>query len=248
MSAPIWLRRLENRVLNIVGRAILRATDDGGRVQVLKLDGLTRERLEGVERVTDYGFASHAPAGSHAVIVCPQGDRGHAVAIAVESAKDRPTGLAEGDVWIYDRRGQRVKFTDDGVQVECIGELNASATLNAKVSALGEVTVQAGGAATVQAGGSAKIEAGGDLTAQAAGQASLQAAGTVDVSAGGAAAVTAGGQVRVAALGAVAVQAAAEVSIQAALKVSVISGGAVVLTGAEGVFAQRGSSTPVVLA
>ncbi len=166
------LRALENRLLNMIGRGDLKELDDGQGLQVLTLSGMPGEELRDVERVQNYGFTG-VPSKGHAVMVFPQGDRNHAIVIALDDVEGRLTGLSPDDVAMYDVRGTTIKFTEEGVEVDTDESVRITAAKTIKIETIASVDIQAGGAATVKAGGSATVEAGGS--------AELKAGGSVDV-------------------------------------------------------------------
>lgn len=172
------LHALENRLLNAIGRGVLTSVDDSRGLQIVELDGMPGEELKDVERIQNYGFTSHPKEGSQAVLVFPQGDRGHGIVVAMDDMGARLKDLAQGDVAVHDGRGNVVKLTEDGIEVE-------AAESAVVVTAATEVTIQAAGSVTVQAAGSAKVQAGGAVDLEAGGAASVKA-GSVDIEAGAA--------------------------------------------------------------
>lgn len=171
------LHAIETRLLNMVGRGVLKALDDSQGLQLLELDGMPGEELKGVERVQNYGFSSH-PKKGHAILVFPQGDRNHGIVVAMDDADARLRDLAPGDVAVHDGRGNVVRLTEEGIEVE-------AAESSVVVTAATEVTIQAAGSVTVQAAGSANVQAGGEVDLEAGGAASVKAA-SVDIEAGSA--------------------------------------------------------------
>lgn len=115
-----WLRRaiepLHNRILLMVGRAVIRATEDGKRLQELQVEITKGELRSGVQFLSQYGIASrvHLPdaAGDpEAVVVAVGGNRDHLMAIASEDRRHRPKGkLQPGEVILYDSVGTTVHF------------------------------------------------------------------------------------------------------------------------------------------
>lgn len=131
------------RVRLMIGRAIVRLVDDAKAVQEMQVDMLADETADGVERMGQYGLTSNPPAGSEAIVLHPGGTRSHAIAIAVESRKDRPTGLKSGDAMIYDNRGQQIWLTDEGIFVVAKGDISITAEADISVTAEGDITVRA---------------------------------------------------------------------------------------------------------
>lgn len=95
------IERLQRRVNVMIGRAVLTAIDDARRIQEVQLVALKGEVLDPVERFQEYGFSSHPIPGATAVLLSLGGERQHAIAVAVDDRRHRPTGLAAGEVCLY---------------------------------------------------------------------------------------------------------------------------------------------------
>lgn len=100
----------------MVGRGRVQRIDDGGPVQRHQVEGLAGELLDGVERATDYGFASHPQPGAEGVLLSIAGVRGQSVIVAVGDRRYR-FALAEGEVALFDDLGQSVHLSRDGIRV-----------------------------------------------------------------------------------------------------------------------------------
>jgi phage gp45-like len=95
------LRPLRQSIFLMIARGVLRAmVEEQGqaKVSVQLLDG---EEAQGVELLQPYGMASAPPADADCLVLCPGGDRGMGICIAVEDRRKRPKGLAGGDVVFY---------------------------------------------------------------------------------------------------------------------------------------------------
>lgn len=112
-----FISPLKERVLSMIGCAIIQAVKDSGNLQVLKLSMLRDELKEDVERIQEYGFTSNPPKGSEAVVVFPQGNREFGVVIATDSATYRLKNLPEGAVALYNKNGDYVKLTEGKIEV-----------------------------------------------------------------------------------------------------------------------------------
>ena len=100
-----------------MSRGVLIRTDDARSMQEAQASIYAGERLSGIERFEPFGFSAHAPAGSEALIGFPGGDRSHPVILAAAMRGLRPVGAGEGDVVVYDARGQVQRFSADGFTV-----------------------------------------------------------------------------------------------------------------------------------
>ena len=92
---------LRRRVALMVGRAVLALVDDEPALQVLQVRALRDETLDGVERFQQYGFTSHPHPDAEVLLLSFGGMRQHAVAVAVDDRRHRPTGLQAGEVCLY---------------------------------------------------------------------------------------------------------------------------------------------------
>jgi len=108
---------LRRRVALMVGRAVLMAVDDGTKCQTVQITALKGEVLDGVERVTEYGFTSHPHPGADAVVVAVGGNRDHGVVIALGDRRYRLTGLAAGEVALHDEQSQVIKLARSGIEI-----------------------------------------------------------------------------------------------------------------------------------
>jgi len=108
------LRPLSTRIANSIARAVVQVVADGSKLQVLQLGVLEGEDVDDGERFQAYGFSSVPLAGAEAVVLFPNGDRGHPLVVAVDDRRHRPTGGEPGEVTVYNDKGATVKITRDG--------------------------------------------------------------------------------------------------------------------------------------
>lgn len=118
-----------NRVRMMLSRAIVRLVDDAPGAQEMQIDLLEDESQDGVERLQNYGFTSVPKPDAEAVVGCMGGLRSHAIVLAVEDRRFRLTGLAEGEVAIYDDLGNVVKLGRDRIEITAIAELKITAPI-----------------------------------------------------------------------------------------------------------------------
>lgn len=96
---------LRTRVANLVARAAVSLADDSAKLQLVQLAVLDGETRDGCERFQEYGFTSVPEEGAEAVVLFPGGRRDHGLVVAVDDRRHRPTGLAAGEVAVYNRHG-----------------------------------------------------------------------------------------------------------------------------------------------
>jgi phage baseplate assembly protein V len=116
MIAPA-LRRLQN----IFARGTVALVNASTKMQVLQVKLLADETLDVIEHFEPYGYTSHPLPGAEVLTLSVDGDRSHTVVIVTADRRYRPTGLAAGDVAVYDHRGQSIRLTDAGIVIDCAG-------------------------------------------------------------------------------------------------------------------------------
>lgn len=162
------MEALVHRIRGMVSRAVVRIVKDALKLQGIQVELLADEAQDDVERFQDYGLSGVPLDGAEAIVLCIGGLRSHAVVIAVDDRRHRPTGLEPGEVTLYDDQGQRVHLKRDGIHIVSPFKVIVEAptvTVDADTVELGG----AGGAAVARvgdpvsggviAGGSAKVKA-----------------------------------------------------------------------------------------
>lgn len=92
----------------LFARTIIVFSDDSKKFQTSQIKGLEGESKDEVERLQNYGFTSHPPAGSEALTIFMGGDRSHGLTIAVDNRKFRLKNLKEGEVAIFTDEGDSI--------------------------------------------------------------------------------------------------------------------------------------------
>lgn len=105
---------LQRRVLLMIGRGVVRLTNDATAVQTLQAELLAKEVRSDLERYQEYGFTSNPHPGADAIVACLGGHRDHAVVIAVEDRRYRLRNLKQGQVALYDSSGTVLLLGADG--------------------------------------------------------------------------------------------------------------------------------------
>jgi len=134
------LRALQNRIMMIVGRAVLEAVKDDDDLQTLKLSLLKGENRDGMEHFQNYGFTSHPIPGAEAVVVFPGGNRDHGLVVAVDDRRFRLKSLPQGEVAIYTDEGDKIHIKRGG-NIEING--SSKVTVNSPAVELGTGTLEA---------------------------------------------------------------------------------------------------------
>lgn len=112
------LRRLltpiKNRVMNLVGRGVVKKVDDARKLQELQISALAGEVRDEVERFQQFGFTSVPEAGAETVVLFVGGNREHALAIAVDDRRYRLKNLGSGEVAVYNKTGAKIVMKANG--------------------------------------------------------------------------------------------------------------------------------------
>ena len=139
-------------------RAIVKLVDSSKLLQSLQVESLKDWPDDDVEHFEPYGYTAHPFGDAEGLMLEIGGDPDHQVVICVADRQYRLTGLAEGEVAIYDDQGQKVHLTRTGIVIETTGDVTVTAGGDALVEATGSATVKAGNNAKVEAGGAAQVD------------------------------------------------------------------------------------------
>lgn len=145
-----FTRPLARRLALVVGRGVLRLSDDAGGLQRLQSDFLAGEVRGPLERFGQFGWTSRPPIGSEVIALFPSGSRDRGgVVVAVEDRRVRPVDLAEGEAAAYNAHGVLVLLKADGsIEITAAGgvrieapslELSGSLTVHGSVDVDGSV-------------------------------------------------------------------------------------------------------------
>lgn len=118
------IEAVKRKIFLLIGRAVLTAVTNSGKVQRIQVSALKEEIISDVERMQPYGFESYPIAGSamEVTLLCPNGNRDQAIAICITDRENRPVTLAEGDVMVWNRAGDKVWLKNDGtIRIEDAG-------------------------------------------------------------------------------------------------------------------------------
>lgn len=117
------LQSLQRQVLSLIGRAVVKSIDAASKCQTVDVELVGGQPKSGIEHFEPYGFTSRANAGSEALVLFPDADRSHGIAVAVADRRYRLKGLKTGEVALYDDQGQSVTLTRNGIVVDCGGKI-----------------------------------------------------------------------------------------------------------------------------
>lgn len=94
------LRPLARRIENMLGRAVITAVASG-KLQVVQVNLLAGETMDGVQHFEPAGFTSNPLPGAEGLVVFPDGVRTHGVAVVVTDRRFRPTDLNPGEAALF---------------------------------------------------------------------------------------------------------------------------------------------------
>ena len=153
------------RIANMLARGSLVLADSSKKMQTLQVHLLAGEVKDGFEHFEAYGLTSNPHPGAEPIAAFLGGDRGHGVVLIVADRRYRLTGLAEGEVALYDDQGQKVHLTRNGIviygankplTVDNVADINVTGSGVANITVTGKATITASEVDLVGTGGTAK--------------------------------------------------------------------------------------------
>lgn len=151
------LRPLQNRISNMLARAVVSLVNDSKKMQLLQLNVLEGETREEIERFQDYGFTSVPLPDSEAVVLFIGGRRDHGVAIAVDDRRYRLKDLQPGEVALYHKDGAKVHLKANG-SIEITAKPGSDIVLNGGTFPVARATTDTAGPYPI-VGGNSTIKA-----------------------------------------------------------------------------------------
>ena len=117
------IETIQRQILSLIGRAVVKSINAAAKCQTVDVSLIAGEPKAGIEHFEPYGFTSRANPGAEAVVLFPDGDRSHAIAITVSDRRYRMKGLKTGEVVLFDDQGQSVTLTRSGIVVDGAGKV-----------------------------------------------------------------------------------------------------------------------------
>lgn len=153
-----------------INRCIVKILNNSGALQVAQVRLHSGEVIDGLEYQEAYGFTSTAPKNNReGVALFIDGDRGNGFLISVGNRKYRLKNLGDGEVALYDDKGQYVKLLQNGnikvkantrVLAECpLFEATGNAKIGGNLEVVGNTELKG-----TSVSGNININ-GGDITA-----------------------------------------------------------------------------------
>ena len=137
---------LHRRVMNLVGRAVVKSIDDAKKLQLAQVELLPGEVRDEIENFQNYGFTSVPKAGAECVVLFVGGRRDHGLAIATDDRRYRIRNLNDGEVCVYNDTGAKIvlKANGDieltpksGQKVKLVSDVEVTGTLTASTDVVG---------------------------------------------------------------------------------------------------------------
>lgn len=115
------LAPLARGLQNLFSRGVVSAVNPDAKMQTVQIQLLTGEAKDNVEHFEPYGYTAHPHVGAEQATGFVEGDRSHGIVLVVADRRYRLTGLAAGEVAIYDDQGQKVHLTRNGIVIDGAG-------------------------------------------------------------------------------------------------------------------------------
>lgn len=149
--------------IRLAFRGVVTLVNAAGAVQLVQGEGLSGEKLQGMEYFQHFGFTSNPPDGTMFVTIPLGGKTVHCIIVGTEHADKRLKDLARGESALYNDIGIKIHLTKNGIVVDGAGKsLTVQNVSDVNVNATGVVNVKAGGKATVEAAG-IELKGGGAI-------------------------------------------------------------------------------------
>ncbi len=115
------------KIANLITRLFISSVADDGDRQLLSGESHSGQVLTDIPRLQQYGFGSHPPAGSEAILAAVAGGEASKMAIIADKPAARPKNMQAADVFLHDEQAIRLLLRGGDV------ELSPSATLKIKI-------------------------------------------------------------------------------------------------------------------
>lgn len=101
-------------------RGVLSGTNSAQSYQSAQVEGLDDEVIQDAELYQHFGFTSHPPAGTKAIVIPLHGLTSHSVIIATENGNFRVQALKSGETCIYNESGASITLKNGRViDIDC---------------------------------------------------------------------------------------------------------------------------------
>lgn len=143
------MKRLLTLLRGLLARGVVESVDDSPMMRTVQAEFLPGDVREGLEHFEPYGFTSRVKEGAEAIGAFFNGDRSHGIVLVTADRRFR-LHVEEGEVAVFDDKGQKVVLKRDGILVETPKNLTATVGGNAVATVKGTTTLKSG-AVTIDA-------------------------------------------------------------------------------------------------
>jgi phage baseplate assembly protein V len=143
------LHSITNKIFLLLGRGIVKAMTSNTGTQGVQVVALSGETISDIERMEEYGFTAVPEVDSEAAIGFLNGNRDQGIVICIADRRYRPTGLASGEVSVYDKNGSKVLLKADGsIEIESKAKMTIKSVTGCVVEDAAGVQLKTGDAMT----------------------------------------------------------------------------------------------------
>ncbi|MEM5371364.1 phage baseplate assembly protein V [Paraburkholderia azotifigens] len=142
LTAPL-VRAIQNMLL----RGTVALTTASTKMQTLQVKLLQDDTPLPLEHFEPYGFTSRPKAGAEVVAAFFDGNRSHGVVLVAADRRYRLQTLDDGDVALFDDKGQSIVLGADGITIT--GNVKVFGTILAMEGIHGQGNITIDGAATI---------------------------------------------------------------------------------------------------
>lgn len=107
------LNKIIGKIRRLNQRGLVRRVSYSNNIRFLQLQTEGGLALDDIEHIEPFGFTSHPAADAEAVVIAFKGNGSHTVVIMVDDKRYK-LQIAEGEVAIFNRHGDKVHIKDDG--------------------------------------------------------------------------------------------------------------------------------------
>ncbi|MGY6129098.1 phage baseplate assembly protein V (plasmid) [Paraburkholderia strydomiana] len=144
---------LARAIQNMLVRGTVALANGATKMQTLQVRLLADDTPLPLEHFEPYGFTSRPKAGAEVLAAFFDGNRSHGVVLVAADRRYRLTTLEEGDVAIFDDKGQSMVFGADGItitgNVKVVGSITATEGIHGQGNIVIDGTATITGDATI---------------------------------------------------------------------------------------------------
>jgi phage baseplate assembly protein V len=113
------INAIRKKLFLLLGRGIVKTVGISGNIQRIQVTALKEEIISDMERMQNYGFESYPRTETEATLLFINGNRDQGVVICVTDRDARTSlpSMAEGDVCVYDDRGNTIILNASGMKL-----------------------------------------------------------------------------------------------------------------------------------